>query len=51
MAALEAGQPPDFAFGLLQDYIAINGQSTTGSWTSRTIGHFPTCLIQIRSPG
>ena len=51
-AALEAGQPPDFAFGVdLQDYSG-NGPSTIGWWTSRMPSATSrTCSIRMRSPG
>ena len=52
VAALEAGRPPDFAFGgLLGDYF--------GEWAfedrlvdlTDTVGHFSTCSIRMRSLG
>ena len=40
-AALEAGQPPDFAFGFGHRPRTPNGPSTIGSWTSTdALGHF-----------
>ena len=52
VAALEAGQPPDFAFGfLLQDYIgqwAVDDRLVDLSEPSAT---FRTCSIRMRSPG
>ncbi len=52
-AALEAGQPPDFAFGIRgRPQHHADGHLTIGSWTSPTPSATSrTCSIRTRSPG
>ena len=52
-AAIEAGQPPDFAFGYdTCPTTSRNGLSTIGSWISPTpSGSSRTCSIRTRSLG
>ena len=51
-AALEAGQPPDFAFGSDCRTTSRSGPSTIGWWTSRKpSATFRTCSIRMRSTG
>ena len=50
VAALEAGQPPDFAFGLVDLTSSSNGRSRIGSSISRTpSATFRTCSIRMCS--
>ena len=51
-AALAAGQPPDFAFGLYCRTTSVLGRRRSAGRISRTSSAtFRTCSIPIRSPG